>query len=120
MPTITWLALALTVPVSACVLACAKPGEGSTAALGYRHCAPIIQALEEFRTAHQHYPASLDELSPDFLPSPALQPPRQLRRVEYSVQPSGGYILGFDYTFPGTNTCDYSSVKKSWDCAGAW
>ena len=47
-----------------------KPGEGAKAEKGYRICDPVIQALEKYQQQKKAaYPAKLESLVPDYLPS---------------------------------------------------
>ena len=105
------------------VMMCAtaeKPGEGPTAAAGYRWGAPVIAALEDYRRDHRRYPDNLSTLSPLYLAANALAPPRPLPiSISYRVD-SVGYSLTFFYTGPASNHCTYTPSQARWRCSGAW
>lgn len=109
---IVGLGLAL-LSLSACIFG-PPPGEGSKAERGYAAAAPVIEALEAYHTAQQTYPATLDELAPDYLaaiPQPEAMPPLTYELTEQSYQ------LAFEYVGPGMNRCVYTP-EEEWDCMG--
>jgi len=71
-----------------------------------------------YGTSPGSYPASLEELSPDFLPGATLKPPRQIQ-VKYLAQGTDRHVLRSDYIGPGLNSCEYFSREKTWECTGA-
>jgi hypothetical protein len=92
------------------------PGVGEKAEIGYAALAPIIKALEQHRTDTGTYPASLDELVPDYLseiPTEVNDQPIYYKIVE------GSFTLSFHYVGPGMNTCTYTPEDK-WHCSGAY
>ncbi|MEO1068274.1 MAG: hypothetical protein AAFW95_04040 [Cyanobacteria bacterium J06638_6] len=46
---------------------CTRPGEGVEAARGFARVGPVIEALDAYNQEHDHYPASLSDLTPAFL-----------------------------------------------------
>jgi len=99
---------------------CTPPGKGPKAERGYRRGAPVIAALERYRSAHGAYPDSLRELVPAVLPDSALRvPDREQERypLAYRRTPDG-YELGFRYGGPGMNSCTYTPATRKWRCGG--
>jgi hypothetical protein len=90
------------------------PGEGRKAERGYAAAAPVIEALAAYHTAHQGYPATLEEMVPDYLA--AIPHPEEMPPLSYSVT-DAGYELAFQYVGPGMNRCVYTP-KDGWDCMG--
>lgn len=98
---------------------CPRPGEGRKAEAGYRRAAPIIAALERYRSERGSYPDSLASLPPEWLPE-------ELRASApsygFSYEPKGDrYELGFGYGGPGINLCTYdpaSTAPRRWSCSG--
>ena len=100
--------------------ACPAPGEGPLAERGYRRGAPVIAALERYRSERGAYPDSLRQLVPAFLPDSALRVPdrdRERYPLEYQ-RTADGYELGFRYAGPGMNTCSYTPSTARWKCSG--
>ena len=96
-----------------------KPGEGPTAAAGYRWGAPVVAALESYHRDHGRYPDSLSILSPRYVSKEALATPRPIVGPAYQLDHYGGYSLSFLYT-PPSNTCTYTPASGRWNCTGAW
>lgn len=99
---------------------CEKPGEGKKAAKGFRHSQIIISALSKYHKAHQSYPKSLAELTPEFLNKEQLSPPlspKQKFPFRYRNLKKD-YTLSFRYYGPGMNICTYSSKNKKWQSQG--
>lgn len=100
--------------------ACDPPGKGPKAERGYDRSAPVIAALEQYRSQRGEYPASLREMVPAFLADSALRVPDrpgETYPLEYTRLPEG-YALEFRYTGPGMNDCTYRPGVKKWDCGG--
>jgi len=92
---------------------CPRPGEGCKADAGYRRAAPVIAALARYHQARGSYPATLHELTPDWLAAP----PQSLQYVRREDR----YQLTFSYTGPGVNHCTYdpgTTAPKPWQCRG--
>ena len=95
--------------------ACPGPGEGAKAELGYRECAPVLDALGRHFARTGQYPAALDELvNPDdaltAVPEPNGNP------LRYSST-NTDFELVFTYTGPGVNHCS-TSRARTWSCSG--
>jgi hypothetical protein len=121
-----------------CLTSCwSAPGQGRKAEAGYRDAAPVIAALEKFHHDRGIYPATLNELVPQYLPSAALlnhggkqpvRPPRTAAFVSgwdnryrfgyYRDKNASAYSLQFSYTGPGMNHCWYDSKTKQWTAQG--
>lgn len=111
--------LALAATLSGCTLYDSmfdRPGEGELAERGYALCAPLIGALEKYRSEHQRYADSLIDLTPTYL-SALPQEEMKSMRVAYFTHGSN-YELSFSYAGPGMNTCTYRSEKQAWSCMG--
>jgi len=94
------------------------PGVGEKAERGYAVCNSIIEALEQYKTSEGVYPASLDELVPDYASSVPTEVNDQ--PIVYS---KGGdsFSLSFGYIGPGMNICTYSTEEGGkWHCSGAY
>lgn len=92
------------------------PSEGPKAEEGYRLSEPIIDALGQYREDQGEYPASLDDLVPDYfiaLPTGSLIQDLWYTRTDESYQ------LSFAYTGPGMNVCNYTP-EAGWQCSGAY
>jgi hypothetical protein len=124
-----------------CLTSCwTPPGKGAKAAAGYRAAVPVIDVLEKFRSEQNHYPATLDELVPNYLPdfkaflvgnkveplhSPHAHAEASLYRPGDSSLDSFWYRrdndsfgLMFRYAGPGMNSCSYDSKTKQWNAHG--
>ena len=92
------------------------PGVGETAEHGYALSEPVIAALEEYKTANGVYPASLDELVPDYISAA----PKKNDGLDFSYSSTGeSFSFSFHYTGPGMITCTYTP-EKLWQCSGAY
>jgi hypothetical protein len=100
---------------------CGVPaGRGVHAEAGYRRAAPAIAALARFRAERGHYPDSLSQLVPAYLPASALAVPDHPQAsypLAYRPAPDQ-YALTFRYVGPGMNECTYRPGAASWDCSG--
>ena len=78
--------------------------------------APVIVALEKYKTENNHYPDKLDELTPVYLnydPSPSSWYIVDSKH-RFRADP-GEYKLGRPYTLPGfLNLYLYNSRTKTW------
>ena len=92
------------------------PGKGEVAERGYAICTPLIAALEKYRTEHQYYTASLNELTPRYLSSLPEEDIKSMRVTYFSG--GANYELSFSYAGPGMNKCTYTSEKQAWSCIG--
>ncbi len=91
------------------------PGVGDKTERGYALSEPVIAALEQFKAETGAYPASLDELVPNYLP--ALPTDDEL---DFSYTATGdSYSFSFHYRGPGLNTCTYTP-EEQWQCSGAY
>src|SRR6478735_4721595 len=112
--------------IAFCLTSCGTPpGKGRKADAGYKAAAPVIVALEKFQSERGHYPATLDELIPAYLPDskallvrrhaePARSPRSDIPSYRtgdswldwFIYRPDGEtYSLMFSYAGPGMNTC---------------
>lgn len=92
------------------------PGVGDSAERGYALSEPVIAALEEYKTDHGVYPATLDELAPDYIP----ETPKKIDGLDFSYSSTGNsFIFSFHYLGPGMNTCAYTP-EEEWQCSGAY
>lgn len=66
--------------------------------------APVIVALEKYKTANNHYPDKLEELTPTYLDA--------LPRTAYYVDASGEYLIGRSVTIFSKHF--YRSRTKKW------
>ena len=88
------------------------PGQGPEADHGKREASALISAIESYRSAHGLYPATLEDMIPDYLAGvPHL---RNGSSYEYE-RISQRYQLTFNYTNPLPVHCTYGSGK--WACA---
>jgi len=90
------------------------PREGPKAEAGYKAAAPIIDALERYKTVHNAYPVTLDTLVPDYLPNGTANP--EDFAFDYQVK-GASYELMFRYAGLGMNVCTYTP-EKGWYCYG--
>jgi hypothetical protein len=96
-------------------------GQGPRADEGFAHATPVIRALAHFKADRDSFPASLLGLVPSYLPDTALRLPPgwtaqndlRYRRTDH------GYLLGFWYSGPFSNTCTYEFPSQGWRCSGA-
>jgi hypothetical protein len=108
------------VMLSFAVVGCDDPGEGPKAARGYARAEPVINALAAFQRREHHYPDSLVQLVPAFLPDSALAVPTAAQErypFEYR-RDSGEFILTFRYVGPGMNRCSFTTPIRRWRCSG--
>jgi hypothetical protein len=91
------------------------PGEGRKAEEGYELSQTIIDALEQYKADQGEYPATLDELIPDYLA--AIPTGQYVDEWVYTPTDDGKYTLMFSYVGPCMNTCTYSP-DGGWDCGG--
>src|ERR1035441_226553 len=122
---------------AACLVLCltgclTPPGKGAKARAGYRVATPVIAALEKFHADRGHYPESLRELVPSYLPDarallyrgraqPVNAPGHDasVPEEEFRYHRDGDkYTLMFSYTGPGINMCVYNSQAGPWGAAG--
>jgi len=92
------------------------PGVGERAELRYAACAPIIDALEQYRAAKGAYPNSVADLVPEYLP----ELPGKVN--DYGIaylRTEESYNLEFYYLGPGMNRCAYTP-EDEWQCSGAY
>lgn len=105
------IAVVLLIAITGCNEA---PGEGRKAEEGYRLAEPIIVALEQYHEDKGEYPASLEDLIPDYLDE--IPSGEWIEGFRYD-QDQDSYALSFDYVGPCMNTCTYIP-GKGWDCGG--
>ena len=92
------------------------PGVGEKADRGYAVSAPIINALEQYKSEKGTYPDSLDELVPDYLTSI----PTEVNDNPLAYKKnSDSFSLSFYYLDPGMNACTYTP-ENAWRCSGAY
>ena len=116
-----------------CLVGCwTPPGKGPKARAGYRAAAPVITALEKFHADRGHYPESLGDLVPAYLPDrkdllyrgraqPVNAPghDESIPEDEFGYHRDGDtYILMFSYTGPGMSHCIYASGTRTWNARG--
>jgi hypothetical protein len=89
-----------------------KPGVGPKAEAGFRASAPIISAIDQFKTVKNGPPGILSELTPEYLPTV----PREINGhpILYTIRPDG-YELTFSYADPLPVHCTYMPSTK-WKC----
>ena len=99
---------------------CDAPSQGPKAERGYRRAEPVIGALARFYADSGHYPDSLSQLVPAYLPAARLEvPAHPQERFPFEYRRAAGqYTLGFRYVGPGMNECTYHSAAATWDCSG--
>jgi hypothetical protein len=100
-------------------LGCPRPGEGRKAEAGYRRAAPIIAALERYRSERGSYPDSLASLPPEWLPE-ELRGSAPRYGLHYERK-DDRYELTFSYGGPGINHCTYDPAApeaRRWSCGG--
>jgi hypothetical protein len=86
------------------------PGEGPKAERLFKEAAPIIDALEQYRSERGSYPKMIGELIPRYL--------HEMPSETFSYAPENeSYILAFRYEGPGINSCVFSP-GKGWHCTG--
>lgn len=87
-----------------------KPGEGPGARAGKLAARPVIDAVEAYRTAHNMYPADLDDLRME-----NSSVPRTINGhgIDYDRHGST-YDLTFSYTTPLPVHCTYTPTR--WKC----
>jgi len=108
------LALYALFGISLACAACAKPGEGPKAELGYKRSVPVIAALEKYRQDHGDYPHYLRDLVPKYIESVSENVDKH--PLDYRKGPQT-YQLIFRYEGPGMNECFYSP-NIAWKCRG--
>ena len=94
------------------------PGKGPTARLYFEQATPIISALESYKARHGRYPASLDDLAPEFIAQVPQVKTRSGQGFDYLSRTGDSYYLMFRYTGPGTNGCSYTPEAQRWKCTG--
>ena len=102
------------------IASCSAPGKGRKAEEGFKNAEPIIAALKSYHERRNRYPATLQELVPEYLAE------RAWRRSEaatlgdvFAYQQVGqSYELKFTYTGPGINNCIYQPEASKWECFG--
>lgn len=89
-----------------------KPGVGPKADAGFKTCARVIAAIEQFKQARSGPPGMLMELNPEFLANV----PREVNGhpILYEIRPDG-YELTFSYADPLPVHCTYMP-KTKWKC----
>lgn len=88
------------------------PGKGPNAEAGMRASSRVIQAIEGFRSARGIYPATMDDLIPEFLSGqPHLSNGSSLEYTRLGAN----YMVSFNYTNPLPVHCSYEPGKK-WAC----
>lgn len=88
------------------------PGKGPDAAKGIRVSNVVVQAIESYHSAHNLYPVTLDDLTPDFLGGvPHLSNGSTLEYQRLNQR----YKLTFNYANPLPVHCSYEPGKK-WEC----
>ncbi len=108
----TFLLFVLIVGSAAWYLTREKPGVGPKATSGFSKSAPLVAGLQAYRSAHNVYPPSLEDLVPDFLgavPSAINGHPPQYERNGAS------FTLKFSYATPLPVVCTYSPETR-WKC----
>jgi hypothetical protein len=96
------------------------PGEGILARDGYGRGALVVDALDRFKRDHGQYPDSLtlvsQSLDADILARPSGSGERY--RWRYQRSAPDAFVLSFQYTGPGMNTCELRSDIRRWTCSG--
>ena len=94
------------------------PGESDEARRLKRDAAPVVAALDRYRSVHAEYPRRLDDLVPEFL-APGVLPLKPVQTT-YPVMYSGDstdYKLSFRYSGAGMNDCTFTPARQ-WECGG--
>jgi len=97
------------------------PGEGPRAERAKEVGMLAVAALETWRQQHGEYPDNLGELAATPPMTPALLKEIDDKQdVQFEYRSFGTrYELGFGYTGPGRNNCDYApGAPTSWHCSG--
>lgn len=100
-----------------------KPGKGATAERCYVALQPVMQSLERYKAEQRRYPQTLAQLMPQYLnkiPTGEETQTSESQHIVFSYRSIDGneYVLTFEYVGGGINTCQYHSVKGSWECSG--
>jgi len=110
------LSLLCVVFVLALAVACGSVGGGPYEQQGYQACAPIIEALQQYHEATGQYPATLEELIPDYLqqiPSEVNGFPLHYARIGEGQTQT--YALAFAFPAGAGATCSYMP-EDGWKC----
>jgi hypothetical protein len=108
----TFLLLVLIIAGAAYYATREKPGSGAKARTGMSRAAPLISAVEAYRTAHSVYPPSLEDLVPDFVGSI----PHEINGHPILYERHGStYDLTFSYLGPLPTHCTFTPAKN-WGC----
>lgn len=89
--------------------------DGPSIEQGRERASELLATLEKYREAHGQYPAVIEALVPEYLPSI----PRPAWRYEYTYDACSdgtGYILYFELAGTADDWCGYSSGAGQWKC----
>lgn len=92
-----------------------RPGAGAKAAECYRSANGLMRAVYRFKLMHGHFPHSIEDLPQQGL-APHVSTPDGYP-IEYHSDGTK-FEIGFKYSGPGMNRCNYSSLTRSWSCTG--
>ena len=112
--------LLMTALFAGCFLGGDPAGEGDKARAGFQQAAPILVAIEAFRSNEGRYPDSLGELVPAMLDRAQLvlrAPGSGAYPFEYELL-GDEYKLAFRYGGPGMNVCTFDRETLAWACYG--
>ena len=94
-------------------------GYGDRAIEGRSRAHVVMSALGRYQVSHGALPDSLSALVPQYLEASALDGPSHGGGKGYPfryVRKDSTYVLTFEYTNPGINNCQISSVDRTWRC----
>ena len=108
-----FLVLRLLLRAACVVVPWGKPGTGGRARVGVSRAGPLGNAVEAYRSAHGGYPASLEDLVPDFVGSI----PHEIDGHPIIYERHGSsYGLTFSYMSPLPTHCTITPAR-TWTCA---
>ncbi|MEP6571982.1 MAG: hypothetical protein ABJD11_04775 [Gemmatimonadota bacterium] len=109
----TFLVLLILIAGVAYLITREKPGTGGKARVGMSRAAPLVNAVEAYRSAHGGYPAALEDLVPDFIGSI----PHEIDGHPIIYDRHGStYGLTFSYMSPLPTHCTFTPTQ-TWTCA---
>lgn len=89
--------------------------DGATPQQGQERAKDLLIALEQYRQFTGYYPASLTQLTPDYLS--AVPRPAWRYTYDYQTRSQGTeYVIYFREGDDADNYCGYSSEAKQWRC----
>lgn len=90
------------------------PGQGPVAAAAMRSSSGVMNAIEAYRSARGMYPASLEDMVPDYMGGlPRLKNGASLEYQRFGAN----YKLTINYTNPLPVHCSHEPTQtKQWEC----